>query len=205
MTDSDTTGDGSDSTRDGCDTGDGGPAAPGQPAPGTGRPAPATARSKALSPQAWQALRYAIARLAVDLVSGPDRLAAVLRRGLLDAPYTSKSVVLDVGTSASIPGHIRRAVALRARGCCEWPGCEKRAVYCDVHHLRHQAHGGTTSVTNCVLLCQYHHDTCIHRQGWRLVLHPDATTTAYGPQGQVVHSHGPPGSAGPRGTGPPDD
>jgi hypothetical protein len=48
-----------------------------------------------------------------------------------------------------------------------------------------------------VLLCQYHHDVCIHRRGWRLVLHPDATTTAYGPDGQVIHSHGPPGDNGP--------
>jgi hypothetical protein len=28
--------------------------------------------------------------------------------------------------------------------------------------------------------------------GWRLVLHPDGTTTAYGPDGQVLHSHSPP-------------
>ena len=33
---------------------------------------------------------------------------------------------------------------------------------------------------------------CIHRRGWRLVLHPDGTTTAYGPDGQVLHSHSPP-------------
>jgi hypothetical protein len=138
-------------------------------------------------------LRYAIARLAVDLVSGPDRLAAVLRQGLLEAPYTGKSVPLDVGYAASIPGHIRRAVQLRAKGHCEWPGCQARAARCDVHHLRHKSDGGETSIRNCVLLCQYHHDICIHRRGWRLVLHPDATTTAYGPRGQVIHGNGPPG------------
>ena len=123
-------------------------------------------------------------------------------------------IFLDVGVSDRIPGHIRRAVQLRARGHCEWPGCEKKAAYCDIHHLRHQADGGPTSVGNCVLLCQYHHDVCIHRRGSRLVLHPDATTTAYGPHGQVIHSHGPPGSQppggqglsgqGPPGAGPPD-
>jgi hypothetical protein len=149
--------------------------------------------SKALSPEAWRALRYAIARLAVDLVSGPAGLAATLRQGLLDEPYNSKPVVLDVGLSDQVPAHIRRAVQLRARHC-EWPGCRKRPVYCDVHHLVHQADGGTTSLANCVLLCQFHHDVCIHRWGWRLVLHPDATTTAYGPKGQVVRSHGPPDS-----------
>jgi Domain of unknown function (DUF222) len=156
---------------------------------------------EALSPQARRALRYAIARLAVDLVGGPERLASILRRGLLDAPYNSRSVVLDIGVSGSVPGYIRRAVQLRARHC-EWPGCGKPPAYCDVHHLRHQADGGETSVSNCVLLCQFHHDICIHRCGWRLVLHPDGTTTAYGPRGQVLHSHGPPGS-GPPGSGPP--
>jgi hypothetical protein len=167
-------------------------------------------RSKALSAEAWQALRYAIARLAVDLVSGPDRLASVLRQGLLDAPYNGKSVPLDIGYAASIPGHIRRAVQLRARGHCEWPGCQRRAAHCDVHHLVHQSHGGETSVRNCAILCQYHHDICIHRRGWRLVLHPDATTTAYGPQGQVIHSNRPPdgtefpeAARAPAGVGPP--
>ncbi len=150
-------------------------------------------RSKALSPEAWQALRYAIARLAVDLVSGPDRLAAILRQGLLDASYSGKSIPLDIGHAAGIPGHIRRAVQLRAKGHCEWPGCQRPAAYCDIHHLVHKADGGETSVSGCVLLCQFHHDICIHRRGWRLVLHPDATTTAYGPQGQVLHSNGPPG------------
>jgi uncharacterized protein DUF222 len=153
---------------------------------------------EALSPQARQALRYAIARLAVDLVAGPGRLASILRRGLLDAPYNSKPVILDIGVSASIPGYIRRAVQLRARNC-EWPGCGKPPAYCDVHHLRHQADGGQTSVSNCALVCQFHHDICIHRWGWRLVLHPDGTTTAYGPHGQVLHSNGPPGSTGPPG------
>jgi hypothetical protein len=152
-------------------------------------------RSKALSPEAWQALRYAMARLAIDLVSGPGGIAATLRRGLLREPYTSKSVVLDVGFSDSIPPAIRRAVKLRAKGVCEWPGCHRRAAWCDVHHLVHQADGGQTSITNCVLLCQFHHDVCIHRWGWRLVLHPDATTAAYGPQGQVL-----PGSLQERGS-----
>lgn len=183
----------------------------GSAAVGTGA---AADRSRLLPPQAWRALRYTIARLAVDLVSGPAGIAAALRQGLLDAPYAGKSIPLDVGVSASVPGAIRRAVQLRARHC-EWPGCDKPPAWCDVHHLVHQADGGRTSIQNCVLLCQYHHDICIHRQGWRLVLHPDGTTTAHGPKGQVLQSHGtagnadPPGSgpsgSGPSGSGPPHD
>jgi hypothetical protein len=148
-----------------------------------------------------RALRYAIARLAIDLVSGPTGVAAILRRNLLEEPYNTKSVILDIGCSATIPAAIRRAVTLRARHC-EWPGCRKPPAHCDVHHLRHKSDGGETSIRNCVLLCQFHHDICIHRRNWRLILHPDNTTTAYGPRGQVIQSHGP-GGQGPPGQGPP--
>jgi hypothetical protein len=152
------------------------------------------ARSRArarFTPDAAQALRYAIARLAIDFVSGPAGLAGWLRTTLLAPPYSTPSLPLDIGYADSIPASIRRAVLLRDRGCA-WPRCGRPAAWCDVHHLTHKADGGKTSVTDCVLLCQFHHDVCIHRRGWRLVLHPDGTTTAYGPDGQVLHSHSPP-------------
>ena len=148
-------------------------------------------RSRAMSPEAWHALRYAMARLAVDLVSGPSGLAAYLRTQLLDAPWNTPALPLDIGYSESIPAHIRRAVMLRDRRCA-WPRCGRPAVYCDVHHIVHKKDGGKTSVSDCILLCQFHHDVCIHRRGWRIVLHPDGTTSAYGPHGQVLHSHSPP-------------
>ncbi len=149
------------------------------------------AGSRGLSPEAWRALRYAMARLAVDLVSGPSGIAAMLRQGLLDRPWNTPSLPLDIGYSDSIPAHIRRAVLLRDRTCA-WPRCGRPAVYCDVHHLRHQGDGGKTSVGNCVLACQFHHDVCIHRRGWQLILHPDGTTEAHSPDGRrVLHSHAP--------------
>ncbi len=149
-------------------------------------------RSAALSPEAWCALRHAMARLAIDLVSGPAGIAAVLRQGLLGQPYNTPSLPLDIGYSDTIPAHIRRAVLLRDRACA-WPRCGRPAVHCDVHHLRHKQDGGETSVDNCVLLCQFHHDVCVHRRGWQLILHPDGTTEARSPDGrQVLRSHAPP-------------
>lgn len=161
---------------------------------GGGPRAASRARSRArqrFTPDAMQALRYAIARLAIDFVSGPAGIAALLRTTLLPPPFNTPSVPLDIGYSDSIPASIRRAVQLRDRGCA-WPRCGRPAAWCDVHHLQHKADGGKTAVGNCVLLCQFHHDVCIHRRGWRLVLHPDGTTTAYGPDGQVLHSHSDP-------------
>jgi Domain of unknown function (DUF222)/HNH endonuclease len=68
---------------------------------------------------------------------------------------------------------------------------------CEVHHVKHIAHGGPTSLTDCALLCSYHHQIVIHRWGWTLVLNPDGTTTAWNPdRTKVLHSHSPPARAG---------
>jgi hypothetical protein len=89
----------------------------------------------------------------------------VLRTGLLPAPFNTPSVPLDVGHSASIP----EATPPR----------------------RHPA-GPATSVSQCLLLCQFHHDICIHRWGWEIQLLPDGEVIARSPQGQVLRSHSPP-------------
>ena len=63
----------------------------------------------------------------------------------------------------------------------------------EVHHVKHKANGGKTSVRDCVLLCWFHHQVVIHRWGWTLVLNPDGTTTAWNPdKTKVLHSHSPP-------------
>jgi uncharacterized protein DUF222 len=142
---------------------------------------------------ARQAHRYAIARLAVDFVSGSGGLASALRTGLLEHPYSTPSLPLDIGFSDSIPGSIRRAVMLRDQHCA-WPGgCDRPAAASDVHHIRHKSDGGETSVHNCGLFCEFHHETCIHRWGWTITLHPDGTMEARSPDGrQVLRSHAPP-------------
>jgi uncharacterized protein DUF222 len=142
---------------------------------------------------ARQAHRYAIARLAVDFVSGPSGLAAALRTGLLEHPFNTPSLPLDIGFSDSIPGQIRRAVILRDKHCA-WPGgCDRPASASDVHHIVHKKDGGLTSLHNLGLFCEYHHEVCIHRWGWAVILHPDGTMEARSPDGrQVLRSHAPP-------------
>jgi hypothetical protein len=152
-----------------------------------------------MSPQAWQALRSALAGLAVDLVSGPAGVASILRRGLLEHPWSSPSVPLDIGYHESIPAAIRTAVLWRDKYKCAWPRCGRPAAWCDVHHIEHKRDGGKTSVKSCITLCQFHHDTCVHRWGWRIVLNPDGTTSVYGPNGQVQHSDSRPPPGAPSG------
>ena len=153
-----------------------------------------------LPPEAWEALQYALAKLAIGFVSGPGALASALRRSLLDKPLNGKSAILDVGYADTIPDYIRKAVIARDKGCA-WPGgCNRRPAHCDVHHVRHKRHGGKTSSTDCVLLCQFHHDICIHREGWEFELLPDGSTRARSPDGKtILRSHGPPPTAQPTG------
>ena len=133
---------------------------------------------------------------AVALVSGPGGLASFLRRRQLGARLAGPSLPLDIGFSDTVPAGIRNAVILRDQHC-RFPGCRQPAKACHVHHVRHKADGGGTSITECVLLCPFHHLTVIHRWGWALVLNPDGTTTAWNPnRTKVLYSHGPPAAAG---------
>jgi hypothetical protein len=142
---------------------------------------------------AWAALEQAVIGKAVDLLSGPGGLASFLRRRQLGARLGGPSLPLDIGYAETVPAGIRNAVMLRDKHC-QWAGrCDQPAAACQVHHTRHKADGGPTSVTDCVLLCWFHHQVAIHRWGWTLVLNPDGTTTAWNKdKTKVLHSHGPP-------------
>jgi hypothetical protein len=147
--------------------------------------------------RAWEAIERAIIGKAADLMSGPGGLASFLRRRQLGARLAGPSLPLDIGYSETIPAGIRNAVILRDKHC-QWAGrCNQPASACQVHHVKHKANGGQTSVRDCVLLCWFHHQVVIHRWGWTLVLNPDGTTTAWNPdKTKVLHSHSPPANTG---------
>jgi hypothetical protein len=146
---------------------------------------------------AWAALEQAVIGKAVDLLAGPGGLASFLRRRQLGARLGGPSLPLDIGYAETIPAGIRNAVILRDRKCRWAGGCDQPAAACEVHHTKHKANGGKTSTRDCVLLCSFHHQVAIHRQGWTLVLNPDGTTTAWNKdKTKVLHSHGPPARAG---------
>ena len=129
---------------------------------------------------------------ALRLLSGPAGLAARLRSHLA-GPAGTISLPLDTGAATpAIPAGIRRAITRRDHHC-RFPGCDTPAPRCHIHHLRHRADGGETSLGNCCLLCPFHHLIAIHRWGWHLILNPDGTTTATSPdRTRTLHSHAPP-------------
>lgn len=92
----------------------------------------------------------ALARIACDsevtrVVFGPD------------------SRPLDVGrTQRTYTREQRRAVVARDRHC-QYPGCDRPPVLCEVHHVIWWSRSGATAVDNGVLLCWFHHDV-VHRR-----------------------------------------
>ena len=162
-----------------------------------GRGAGAEGHVPADTTRAWEAIEQAVIGKAIDLLSGPGGLASFLRRRQLGVRLGGPSLPLDIGYAETIPAGIRNAVILRDKRCRWAGGCNQPAAACEVHHVRHKANGGKTSTKECVLLCFYHHQVMIHRQGWTLVLNPDGTTTAWNKDGtKVLHSHGPPTRSG---------
>ena len=161
---------------------------PGEPLPGPQLLPPGLSRAS---------LEQGIIGKAVELVSGPGGLASFLRRRQLGARLGGPSQPLDIGFSDNVPAGIRNAVKARDLHCQWAGGCDQPASACEVHHLKHKARGGETSLDQCILLCFYHHQVAIHRMGWTLVRNPDGTTTAWNrDRSKVLRSHSPPARAG---------
>ena len=119
----------------------------------------------------WDAITGLLAGGRFD--SGGYASPAVARQLLCDATVIpailgSAGEILDLGRGArTFPRALRRALALRARGCA-WPGCDRPPGWTDAHHIAFWARDlGPTSVDNGILLCPYHH-TEIHREEWRI-------------------------------------
>jgi Domain of unknown function (DUF222)/HNH endonuclease len=146
--------------------------------------------------RAERAARRLILKAAADLLSGPGGLASYLRTRLAPGTVASVSLPLDVGAlTETVPVHLRRAVAVRDRGC-RFPGCDQPVAACHPHHIVPRAQGGPTCLTNLMLLCSFHHLIAVHRWRWGIVLHPDGSVTATSPDGdKTLHSHGPPPAA----------
>ena len=126
------------------------------------------------------------------ILGGEPGLAAHLRRNLLGhTGLGGRSLPLDVGDRDDVPWQIRRAVALRDAGQCQWPGgCDQPAYCSQPHHLVPRALHGPTSLTNLKTYCEFHHQIAIHRWGWGIKVHGDGTATARSPDGTIVR--GPP-------------
>jgi hypothetical protein len=92
---------------------------------------------------------------------------------------------LDVGRrTAVVSPALRRAVVLRDHHC-RFPGCDRPPAWCDAHHVRHWADGGSTSLENLLLLCRRHHRLVHARRGFDVQI-VDGEPTFRRPDGSVI-------------------
>jgi hypothetical protein len=114
---------------------------------------------------------------AATLDDGSPVSAATARRlachaRIVPAVLGGRGEVLDVGRARRLfTGALRRALALRDRGCA-FPGCDRPSAWCEAHHIVSWTAGGRTSLDNGVLLCRHHH-RLIERGDWKVHLAPD--------------------------------
>jgi len=81
-------------------------------------------------------------------------------------------VPLNLGRTERLvtPG-LRRALVIRDQGCA-FPGCGRPAAWCQAHHVIFWADGGTTDLSNLMLLCRIHHRH-IHKGQWEAFIGDD--------------------------------
>jgi hypothetical protein len=64
-----------------------------------------------------------------------------------------------------VPPAMRLALIARDKGCT-LPGCDRPPAYTEAHHRdEYIAQKGPTSLTNCLLVCSWHHRE-FGRRGW---------------------------------------
>jgi hypothetical protein len=130
--------------------------------------------------------RYQVVLHADETVLADDAAGnCALEDGSALAPETARRLACDASVvrkgrkSRTIPWPLRRALRARDRGC-RFPGCENYR-FVDVHHVRHRARGGETTLSNLVLLCRRHH-RAVHEGGFRV----DADGRFFSPWGGEI-------------------
>jgi hypothetical protein len=115
------------------------------------------------------------------------RLACDASRVVMRHGRDGRVVEVDARTR-TIPPAIRRALHHRDRGC-RFPGCGVR--FGQGHHIRHWAHGGSTTLSNLALLCRRHH-RAVHEEGYQVDRQADGELRFCRPDGRLLPEVPPP-------------
>lgn len=100
---------------------------------------------------------------------------------LLTHPETG--AVLSVGRDRyTVPADLRRALELRDE-TCRFPGCNRRAIDCEIDHTHDWQFGGATEISNLACLCAPHH-RLKHLTRWSVEQGDDGTMTWTSPLGR---------------------
>jgi hypothetical protein len=127
-------------------------------------------------------------RVPATLADGQPLATSTLRRlacyasveRVVTDPCTG--TVLDLGRRCRLPdSRLRRAIGIRDREQCTFPGCTRRRNL-HAHHITHWFDGGRTDAANLALVCARHHHA-IHTAGWQVQRAADGALTWSHPTG----------------------
>ncbi|WP_326544984.1 DUF222 domain-containing protein [Mycolicibacterium sp. ND9-15] len=113
-------------------------------------------------------------------------LAALLRNGATLRPLAVPDQQPEHGYRPSV----KLARRIRARDLrCRFPGCQRRAEFCDIDHV--VAHpSGATHQSNLACLCRLHHLLKTFWIGdWSYLLHADGAAVWTAPTGHIYMTH----------------
>jgi hypothetical protein len=125
-----------------------------------------------------------------EIQSGPLIAQETVRRlscdsSLVRVTEDASGNILDIGRKTrGIPSAIKRALRIRDQGC-QFPGCTTDHRFCDGHHLHHWSQGGTTSLSNLVLLCRHHH-RLVHEGGYTVESAKNGGYVFHSPDGRTL-------------------
>ena len=85
--------------------------------------------------------------------------------------------------SRIVPARLLRALKLRDRNRCRFPGCAHQR-HVEAHHVRHWIDGGETCLENLVLLCSAHH-RLLHHGAYHIAME-DGDAVFVGRNGEVM-------------------
>jgi hypothetical protein len=128
------------------------------------------------------------AQMARELAAG-----GTLRRMLTEP---GSGALLDLGRTRYPPSAPLKEFIQERDQTCRFPGCQRKAVSCEIDHVIPWP-AGTTSRDNLASLCSFHHRLKTFG-GWKLRLDPDGTCTWTSPTGrQHLTKPPPPGGISP--------
>ncbi|WP_286277814.1 HNH endonuclease signature motif containing protein [Naasia aerilata] len=114
-------------------------------------------------------------------LEGYGPIGAETARGLMGAASGFYRILTDPGSGScsygrdryEVPKKLRRALQVRD-GTCRFPGCSRKARFCDIDHTKDWILGGETAERNLACLCKGHH-LLKHKTGWHVAQDPDGT------------------------------
>lgn len=90
-------------------------------------------------------------------ISAEEARRLACQAGIVPAVLGGKGEVLDLGRRSRLHSRAQRtAIRIRDRQC-RAEGCDIPAAWCEVHHVKPWAEGGTTTVDDGICACPHHH------------------------------------------------